>query len=119
MTMNNFVKWMVGVQKELNDENVNPTRIGLATKIADLRNQAAKGEFRNAYDEDIVVENRELAGLIFLACAENWLGFLAEQEGREKDAKRHFSQYEMTMADVNKAGRFSDRERELAVAIMD
>jgi len=117
--MGSYVEWLLGVQKELNDENVNPTRIGLITKIADLRNQAAKGKFRNAHDDDIVVENRELAGLIFLASAENWLGFLAEQEGREEDAKRHFAQYEMTMADVNKAGRFSDRERGLAVAIMD
>lgn len=117
--MDSYAKWIVAVQQELNDKNVNPTRLGLITKIADLRNQAAKGKFRNAHDEDIVVENRELAGVIFFASAENWLGLLAEQEGREKDAKRHSSQYEKAMAELHKPGKFSDPERGLAVAIMD
>ena len=113
-----FGEWLCGVHEELNDGKLTAARIGLVQEIGALQNEAVSGVFHDANGGMVVVENAELAELIFTACAENWLGSLAEGEGRHADRRRHMAAFIEAEKQIY-SDRFTPEEQGKAWQILD
>jgi hypothetical protein len=106
------------VRKELNYGNTSLARLALLVQIEELQKEAASGVFHDANGSTVIVENAELAGLIFTACAENWLGSFAGGEGRQADCHRHMAAFIKAEKEIY-SDRFTPNEQGKAWQVLD
>ncbi len=108
-------EWYEEVERELTG---NESRLLLLHRIKAMRNEADAGQWSRVYGDTIEIANPELSDLVFFACAENWLMWLADEEGREGDCQRHSDRYENVNREIW-SDRFTAEEQVLAYKVLD
>jgi len=113
-----YQKWLLKTAKELKTD-LTPQRVALLERITNLRNEAAAGVFNPPTRSQQVIDNPELCGLIFLAVAENWLGWLLYDEGHEEQSMRHFEAYKAARQKIFASRKFTKEEKIKAFKVID
>ena len=112
--------WLRGIKRELlkaSNDDIDPITAQMVARIADMRSEAAAGNFTTAYG-DITITNRALAALVYYACVENWLCWLAEEKGRPGDSERHETNYRQAMSQIQ-SDTFTKEDHGLAFCVLD
>jgi hypothetical protein len=83
-----------------------------------MLSEVRSGVFHAHDGTEVEIDNPELAELVFLSGAENWLGWLFHAEGKTEQADKHFARYRKAQAAIY-GGKFSDEEQAAAWKILD
>jgi hypothetical protein len=118
----NLRRWITKVERELSGPITNgmklTQRYALVDKIETMLGEVRSGVFHTADGTEVAIDNPELAALVFLSFAENWLGWLFEGEGKTEQANEHFARHKKAQRTIY-GGKFSEKEQAAAWKILD
>ena len=82
-------------------------------KLAVLEAEHARGQYEGSYGPVRIV-NSDLNDLLYTLLRENWSGWIAHNEGRNAEAKKHFQAFRVAQRAVFNSRRWTAEEKKAA-----